>query len=381
VRVALVHSFYASGAPSGENIVVAQEADALARAGHEVYVVRVDTDDAVHERFFRVRAGMRVATGRGKSPVRDIRDLGVDVVHVHNLFPNFGSRWALTSPAPVVHTLHNFRSLCTAGTFYREGHDCHLCIQGHPWSGVRFGCYRNSKLQSVPISLANRPGLKANPLFAAARRIIVMSDAARDIYARHGADAGRVVVKPHFLADDVAPSRPFAMQARHTGPWLYAGNLLPQKGVLDLVRRWPREHRLVVAGDGPLRRAVEEAAGDGIDVVGAVPRAELLALMADARGLVFPSRWLETFGMVYAEALACGLPVLAFKGSVVATQVRRFGTGHVVGWDEDLTSAVERAEEQFPQLYARCREHFERSYTEAAHLDRIIGIYGDAIAA
>lgn len=380
MRIALVHSFYASQAPSGENVVVLQEAAALGRAGHEVHLVRADTDRAVQEeRFYRSRAGLRVASGYGRSPLAELVELAPDVVHVHNLFPNYGSRWMARSPAPVVATLHNFRALCAPGTLHRDGHDCRLCLDGHPWAGTRHGCYRESRLQTLPLSLANRRGLPGQPVFRHARRLITMTEQARDMYVASGADPARMVVKPHFLSADVTPSAAFAAAATHSGPWLFAGNLLPHKGVLDLVRRWPGGHRLLVVGDGPLRRDVERAASADVEVVGALPRQDVLGLMAEARGLVFPSKWLETFGMVYAEALACGLPVLAFEGNVVADQVSRYCTGGVLRWSDDLGRALSAAAEAFPPLHAHCRRHFEQHFTEASHLEAVEAIYFDAV--
>jgi hypothetical protein len=45
VRIAMVHSFYSSSQPSGENTVVLNEVDALRRAGHEVALFAAHTDE------------------------------------------------------------------------------------------------------------------------------------------------------------------------------------------------------------------------------------------------------------------------------------------------------------------------------------------------
>ena len=87
IRIAMVHSFYSSAQPSGENTVVLNEVDALRRAGHEVALFAAHTDELEGEVFYKLRAGLRVATGYGRNPLKAIRDFSPDVVHVHNLFP------------------------------------------------------------------------------------------------------------------------------------------------------------------------------------------------------------------------------------------------------------------------------------------------------
>ncbi len=83
---------------------------------------------------------------------------------------------------------------------------------------------------------------------------------------------------------------------------LYAGRLSEEKGVLELIRA-ASGLNLVVAGDGPLRERVPGA-------LGFVTHDELLRLYERAAVIVCPSRR-EGFGVVCAEAMAHGRPVVA----------------------------------------------------------------------
>jgi glycosyltransferase involved in cell wall biosynthesis len=83
---------------------------------------------------------------------------------------------------------------------------------------------------------------------------------------------------------------------------LYAGRLSPEKGILDLVEA-ARGLPLTVVGDGPLRAAVPSARGF-------VPHRELARLYGRAAVVACPSRR-EGFGVVCAEAMAHGRPVVA----------------------------------------------------------------------
>jgi glycosyltransferase involved in cell wall biosynthesis len=83
---------------------------------------------------------------------------------------------------------------------------------------------------------------------------------------------------------------------------LFAGRLSPEKGVLELVEA-ADGIPLVVAGDGPLRDRVPEA-------LGFVPHRELERLYERAAVVACPS-YREGFGVVCAEAMAHGRPVVA----------------------------------------------------------------------
>ena len=50
---------------------------------------------------------------------------------------------------PVVQTLHNFRMLCPAGSFFRNDVICEECVDGGLKCAIRHKCYRGSKIQTM----------------------------------------------------------------------------------------------------------------------------------------------------------------------------------------------------------------------------------------
>jgi glycosyltransferase involved in cell wall biosynthesis len=77
--------------------------------------------------------------------------------------------------------------------------------------------------------------------------------------------------------------------------------------------------RLVVVGDGPEREAVRRAAGPNVELVGHLPRGELLAVLRGARAYLFAA--VEDFGIAPVEAQACGTPVVAYRGGALPETV------------------------------------------------------------
>jgi len=376
VRVALVHNYHDSAIPSGEDATVDAEAAALRRGGFDVTVVGAENDALATGRMAAVRGAATVVTGIGASPEAELRRWQPDVIHVHNLFPFVDRRWLGTAPAPIVTTAHSFRAMCVNGYLFRDGAVCTRCLDGSRWNGVRFGCYRDSRVASIPLAIAGRRGADHDPLLTAARVVLVLSDRARSVFDAAGLPPTKLRLDHHFIPDALDPGRP----EQRGSSWIFVGRLTPEKGIDRLIDEWPAAQSLRVVGDGPLRAALEQAAaGKDIAFVGQLSRTEVMAEVQQAFGLVFPSRWYETFGLTYIEALAAGVPTLAFPPNVVADAVRRDGTGAVARWGE-LDSALSAARATFDGLRDRCRQVFEDTYTEEAFLDRRTALYAEVAA-
>lgn len=186
-------------------------------------------------------------------------------------------------------------------------------------------------------------------------------------------------VAPSFLPDDEDPGWGAAPVSR-AAPWLFVGRLGREKGILDLVRSWPTGHRLLIAGaGGEDHEAVADAAGPSVELLGQLRRADVLAIMRECRGLVFPSKWLEGSPLVVVEALAVGLPILAFEPTALAGTVEHDLIGRRVTRDADLAAVLADAAHAFSDLRGRCRTHFERVHSEAAFLARTESMYAAAL--
>lgn len=366
LRVAVVHGYYSNRMPSGENVVVDLQVAALRAAGHTVEVFARHQEEVEGARTYPVQAALRAATGRGYDPADAIDAFAPDVVHVHNLFPNFGRTWVRRYAGRLVATLHNYRPICPAATLYRDGARCTLCPDGRSARpAVRYACYKDSRLATVPVALGTR--FAADPLLAAADRVLVLNDDMRGHYQAVGVPAERLVTVPNFVSDPGAPGR------HDGGFWLFVGRFSEEKGILPLVRRWPAGHRLRLVGSGPLEEAIRSEGTAGVELLGQLPNAEVRRLLGEATGLVFPSLWPEGLPTIYLEALAAGTPVLASPESIVGSLVADEGTGLVS--TGAVADDLNRAAAAFPALHERCRASYEARYTETAWVAAIEQVY------
>ena len=361
-RVSVVHSFYSGAQPSGENRAVLQQVDVMRRAGWDVGLHRRDTDEESRQPLYRARSAFRVSTGRGGSPDFEPATAGmVDVTVVHNLFPNFGWRWVSGRSGLLIAVMHNFRTVCASGTLFRDGHICTDCLTKlSTIPSVLHGCYRDSRLATLPLAIGN--SFADHPLLSRADAVVVLSERMADIFEAAGVERSKLYIIPNFVPED-------GRLGEGKGPWLYVGRLTEDKGVDRLLAEWPSEAPLVMAGSGPMDSQVLEFARNNPNVrfLGAVSPEVVQELMGKARGLIFPSRWYEGLPMVYVEALAKGTPTVAWSPSVVAELVQAEGTGVVV--DGGLSETLRAADEAFLGLRDHCRAVFEKRYSASAWLE------------
>jgi glycosyltransferase involved in cell wall biosynthesis len=101
-----------------------------------------------------------------------------------------------------------------------------------------------------------------------------------------------------------------------------------------------------------------------VQFVGEIGEADKSRFLGGAKALLFPIDWPEPFGLVMIEALACGTPVVAFRGGSVEEIIEPGATGFIV---DTLEQAIEATCRVGELSRLACRKAFERRFT-AAHM-------------
>jgi glycosyltransferase involved in cell wall biosynthesis len=99
------------------------------------------------------------------------------------------------------------------------------------------------------------------------------------------------------------------------------------------------------------------------EILGEISIDEKADLMARARAVLFPIQWEEPFGLVMAEANACGTPVLAFPRGAAPEVVADGETGFLCTDVDEMVAAVARADEIDPHA---CRARVEKMFSAQA---------------
>lgn len=128
---------------------------------------------------------------------------------------------------------------------------------------------------------------------------------------------------------------------------LYVGRVAPEKdldvliGAVKLLNRYKSAFKLLVVGDGPLRKPLQEQELTNVIFTGYKTGHDLREIYASSDVFVFPS-CTETFGNVILEAMASGLPVAAsYTGGVKESLVDGFnGLAFSPGDEKAMASCI-----------------------------------------
>lgn len=104
--------------------------------------------------------------------------------------------------------------------------------------------------------------------------------------------------------------------------WIWYGRIVPEKGLHHAVAAARLAGvRLLVAGpisdEAYFAREIAPLLNDRISYLGHLPHVELAAVIGGARAFLCTPCWEEPYGLVVAEALACGVPVAAFARGAI----------------------------------------------------------------
>ncbi len=246
------------------------------------------------------------------------------------LFPRAVRAWDLSRFDLVISSSH-----CVAKGVDTRGKP-HLCYCHTPMRYIwdRFDDY-------FPKS---RPMLRAAvSLFAARLRKWDVATAA---------DVTRFIANSNFVRDriqkyyrrDADVIHPFVADAFFAAPLrkeredfdLIVSALVPYKR-LELALATGR--RIIVIGDGPMRKRLKATAGPNVTFIGSVTREVILDHLSRARALILPG--VEDFGITPVEAMALGTPVVAFRAGGALDSVVENRTG--VFFDEPVVNSLVRA--------------------------------------
>jgi glycosyltransferase involved in cell wall biosynthesis len=388
VKIILVHNAYQQ--PGGEDVVFDQECGMLERAGHKVIPYTRTNWDAEGYHSLRL-IGLAKRTVWASDSRRDFLDLvqreKPDLVHVHNTFvmisPSIYSACSQVG-VPVVQTLHNYRLLCLAANFFREGKVCEECLGGSLWPGVKHGCYRHSRSASAVVAVMLTSHRMRHTWQREVSCFIALSEFARNKFIEGGLHPEKIFVKPNFVYPDPGARTEIGDYA------LFVGRLSPRKRIDTLLAAWKKLSQpipLHIIGDSSEREILQnEAARQGLNHVqfkGQLPRPQTMAAINHARFLVFASEWYENFPVTIAESFACSTPVICSRLGAMEEIVTDGRTGLYFnsGDANDLAAKVEWAwqhPEQMRVMGLQARSEYELKYTAEKNYPQLMAIYDRA---
>jgi glycosyltransferase involved in cell wall biosynthesis len=396
MKVLVIHNAGQSNLPSGEMTVVNAEAGELVKKG-----ITVECHIEYNDQIINSSAAKTIAAGLNifwsydsyRTTQRLIERHQPDVVHYHSVLPllTASTFYACRSKGvPVVQTLHNYRWFCVEGGLYRDNAYCQDCLDRGSHRGVMERCSRNSLGISSLLTLNNEIYVRRKKLFELVDTFIAVSHFLRDKHIEAGFPAEQLVVKYNGI-DAASLSEEIVPGDKRRGI-TFVGRLTPAKGtdmLVEIMRRI-RDVPINIVGSGPelakLSSLCEASRFGHVNFLGRKTSAEVLDLMATSACVVVPSVFAETFGLVAAEAMACGTPVVASNVGALEEIVGSSGGGLTVSPElgvEGFVNAINSiitSPDKIHELGTRGRNFVAHNLTLESSVEKLISIYQQVIA-
>jgi glycosyltransferase involved in cell wall biosynthesis len=311
-----------------------------------------------------------------------------DIAHFHNVFP-------LLSPSvysacrknrvPVIQELQNYRLLCPVANLSRDNHICEDCLgKTPPWPAIIHACYRHSRIQTTVVAAMLTIHRWLQTWKNNVDLFIAPSAFTREKFIEAGFSPDKIIVCPNIF-------EPFAKRNKKKNEFvLYVGRLASEKGIAIALKAWQylNEIPLTVIGDGPLlpemQRLVQTQNMAQVDFLGWKDHQELASYLAQARFLIYPSIYYETFGISISEAYSCSVPVIASRLGALAEIVEDGRTGLLFqfGNAEDLASKVLWAwnhPKEMKKMGREARRFYETKFSNERHYSILMSAYETSI--
>ena len=352
LRILHVHNAYQI--PGGEDVVVANEKKLLEMNGNEVFSYSRNNDElktmnAFQKLLIPFTAVYSFKTYREVKKL--IRENKIDIVHVHNTLMVVSPSVfyaAFHCHVPVVQTLHNFRMLCPAGSYFRGDRICEECSEKGLQCSLKYGCYRGSKAQTF-VSAAI---LKIHRMLGTYRKVnfICLTEFNREKLSRLNeggkqiVDMKKVYIKPNFTFQEGISG-----EVQKAGDYfLVVGRVEALKGIDVVVKAFEKipDQKLIVAGDGPMmaemKAYIKEHNMSNVKFAGYLDKAKVQEKYRGAKAVIMASQCYEAFAMTIAEAYSNAVPVIAGNVGNLANMVEEGVTGIKFVYDspDDLAAKI-----------------------------------------
>jgi glycosyltransferase involved in cell wall biosynthesis len=160
----------------------------------------------------------------------------------------------------------------------------------------------------------------------------------------------------------------------------FLGRISPEKRVdraIEIARNAELPLRIAAKIDDADRNYFEAEISDlladsDVEFVGEIGERDKTDFLGNAAALLFPIDWPEPFGLVMIESMACGTPVIAFRGGSVSEIIDEGVTGFIVESIEEAMDAVKR----IPSIDRRaCHQRFLERFTARRMCEQYLAAY------
>jgi glycosyltransferase involved in cell wall biosynthesis len=316
MRIGVVHQYYRSSIPSGENLTVETIKTILRNSGHTVKDISGSSDDLLNSKLRKAKTALNHVGLTSKLAISEDQLTSLEHIQIHNSFPIFSKsdfRRIAHLEIPTTIVVHNYRFSCLSGNHFRNNQLCFKCTSSSFKSGIRNQCYQGSTLASMIRTLDNKSYKEFREDNFEKLFFVAISEGIKSYLISQEIPEEKITV----INNSVPRSQAIASSANRL---LFVGRLEPEKGVNALLEAYKGRIDLPildVVGTGSLAESVIRAAQENplIKFHGHMNMQELEDIAHNCKSAIILNDWNEPFGRVTAEALARGQVVITDRNN------------------------------------------------------------------
>ncbi len=313
MKVLMVHNKY--GKHSGEEAVVNAQMALLKENGHQVVTYFRSSEELEEMPLGKIKAFF-LGVHNNKS-IREIKDIITnekpDLVHIHNLYP-------LISPAilPIIKkmnvavamTVHNYRLLCPNGLFFTNGEICEKCTGATKELNCITNNCEGSLFKSTGYALRNFWARASRKYEDYVDAFLCLNEFQKNKLVANGFKENKCKVIPNFYNKEIVDKEYDFKNKKYVA---FAGRISPEKGLPILLGAAKKLPDIPFHIAGLMRPGYKEELdiSENVTLRGMLKNDEMKTFYDNARFLAHTSVCYEGFAMVFPEAMAHKLPIVA----------------------------------------------------------------------
>jgi glycosyltransferase involved in cell wall biosynthesis len=310
--------------------------DLLKRNGHQVIPFSIGSSNNeaseysynfindrnwLHNNFFSIEAQKKIE--------KIISVEKPEIAHLHNIIG--GVTYSIIPilkkySIPIVSTVHDFRILCPAFVFVNSKNEiCEKCKNGQYYHCALNNCSRQSITKSVMLSAESYLRDYFIPYYKKINSFIAVSNFVKNkLLEVHPELSKKVTVNYNF-------STVFSSEIKKGDYFIYFGRLAREKGLPTLLEafRQLKDLKLILVGDGELRKQIELEKPPNVEILGFKTGNELKSLIQNSYFVIASSECNETSSMMTIESNSLAKPVIGADIGGISELIENGITGFI----------------------------------------------------
>lgn len=390
MKVLAIHNFHRKGSASGDDQVFKSETKLLECHGNEVIRYTVSNDEFDNSGLIgKILAtlGMLWSLKNYNAVKRIIKIERPDIVHVHTFFPLLSPSIlyaAKRSGAKVVVTLHDTRFVCPCSTSLRGTELCNKCGDGKYFRMCKYGCFKNSKLQSFIVACIFYYHRLRKTFYTQIDHYICLNENQIKLLTDIGFENHKITKKYNFVPDAEANIQAIKVDGLPARYVVFYGRIGIEKGIRQLMQIWEElpDIPLVVMGTGPLEEEFRIWADQHKNVyfLGYTQHDICLSIVKGGEFVVFPSIWYEGCSMVEIETESLGKALIATDIGFSAEAIENGMNGYKVKLEDtqgfvDIIQYLWGDPDLTKKIGENARKDYESKYLPEDNYNQLIKVY------